>query len=77
MPNLQPWRIMMEFTIDRFEGRFAICEGQNGEIFNIPSTVLNEAHEGDIIHLVIDRNKTKEKKKINQERLNKLFNGGK
>ncbi len=64
----------MEFIINRIEGEFAVCEGKNGEIFNIPRTVITDGKEGDIIKLLIDKEETLKKKGNTQKRLNKLFN---
>ena len=40
----------MRLIIDRFEGRFAVCENDNGEMINIGREKLpREAQEGDTI----------------------------
>ncbi len=40
----------MRYTIDRFEGEYAVCENETGEMINIPTEQLPEkAKEGDII----------------------------
>ncbi len=40
----------MRYIIDRFEGRFAVCENENREMVNIPASMLPEgAKEGDVL----------------------------
>ncbi len=40
----------MRYTIDRFEGKYAVCENETGEMINLPAEQLPEkAKEGDII----------------------------
>ncbi len=63
-----------EFIINRIEGGYAVCEGKNGEVFNIPLTVLNGVNEGDVIHLNVDAAETEKRKKENKKRLESLFN---
>lgn len=61
-------------VIDRFEGDFAVCEDENGEMKNIPIPMLPEnAKEGSIIVMinnsyVVDENETKNR----LERIKKL-----
>jgi hypothetical protein len=40
----------MRYTIDRFEGKYAVCESETGEMISIPAENLpKKAKEGDII----------------------------
>lgn len=40
----------MKFIIDRFEGNFAVCEDEEGNMHNIArSLIVGKPHEGDII----------------------------
>lgn len=40
----------MRYTIDRFEGKYAVCEDETGGMINIPAERLpNVAKEGDKI----------------------------
>lgn len=40
----------MKFIIDRFEGNFAVCEDQEGNMHNIArNLIVGKPHEGDII----------------------------
>jgi hypothetical protein len=50
-------------VIDRFEGEYAVVELPNRVMINIPKVVLpDEAVEGDIIEIRIDREETKNQK---------------
>jgi len=45
------------FTLDRYEGNFAVCENRTtGEMINIPKTVIDSsAKEGDILKFENDK----------------------
>ena len=63
----------MKWTIDRFEGKYAVAECNNN-YFNIPKNILPEGiKEGDIINVSVDKAETSDKKENLQNRLNKLF----
>ncbi|HCC01606.1 MAG TPA: DUF3006 domain-containing protein [Ruminococcaceae bacterium] len=54
----------MKYTIDRFEGEFAVVELESGKFADIPREAIPEAaHEGDIISVSIDSSATKNAKK--------------
>lgn len=54
----------MKYTIDRFEGSFAVVELEDKSFVNIPIVSLPpEAKEGDIISVVIDSQGTAERRK--------------
>lgn len=68
------------FSIDRFEGEFAICENQQtGKIISIPKSDLPEnAKPGDILKFengkyVLDLEKTKKEQEIIQNMVSNLF----
>jgi hypothetical protein len=68
----------MRFTIDRFEGDFAVLEDENCKMNNILKSVLpTDAKEGDILiekkdgSFIIDHLATKQRK----EHINKLLDG--
>jgi hypothetical protein len=53
----------MEYTIDRFEGKFAVVELENKKFANIPREAIPEkAKEGDVIRVEIDASKTNRRK---------------
>jgi hypothetical protein len=69
---------IMKFTIDRFEGDFAVCENENLKMVNIKKDLLPiEAKEGDILikqkddSYIVDSIATGQRK----ERISKLLNG--
>ncbi len=66
----------MRFTIDRFEEEFAIVELENGEIIEILRAILpQEAKEGDIISITIEKSETEERNKRIQGKFDRLFCG--
>ena len=64
----------MNFTIDRFEGDFAVVEAETGEFFNIPKGLLPEdALEGDVFSLTKNTEETDNRKKRVENLMNDLF----
>lgn len=68
------------FSIDRFEGEFAICENkETNKIININKSLLpTNCKEGDIIKLengvyIIDKNTTKTEQEKIRNMVNNLF----
>lgn len=60
----------MKYTIDRFEGEYAVVELENETMVNIPKCALPpDAHEGDIILVEIDADATEKRR----EYINKLM----
>lgn len=52
----------MKYTIDRFEGLYAIVELENRKLINIPKEAIPvSAKEGDIITVEIDTSATKQR----------------
>lgn len=66
----------MRITIDRFEGEFAVCETEDKNMLNIPSSILpSGAREGNIYEVGFTELKREEEerhKRIN-EKVNKLW----
>jgi hypothetical protein len=63
MPSATIRRITMKFTIDRFEGDFAVVELDDQTMENIPRRILpSQANEGDIISLEIDVTETQKRR---------------
>lgn len=53
----------MEYTIDRFEGKFAVVELKSKKIINVPREAIPEkAKEGDVIRVEIDASETNRRK---------------
>ncbi|HBM75246.1 MAG TPA: DUF3006 domain-containing protein [Clostridiaceae bacterium] len=63
----------MKVIIDRFEGKFAVCEKENREMVNIERCKIPvKAREGDVLDIVkdkitIDVEETKKRKKEIEE----------
>lgn len=59
----------MKVVIDRFEGKFAVCEKENREMINIKTSLLpKNAKEGDVLvvkdnKIIIDVKETNKRKK--------------
>ncbi len=70
----------MKYTIDRFEGDYAVCEATDHRIVDIPFEELPEgASEGDILLYVDgcyikDTDSMQKTKERIQEKMNKLIN---
>jgi Protein of unknown function (DUF3006). len=61
----------MKYTIDRFEGEFAVIELESQQFVNIPRCALPvSTKEGDIISVNIDEDETAKRK----EQIKKLMN---
>ncbi|MCK9443417.1 MAG: DUF3006 domain-containing protein [Tissierellaceae bacterium] len=64
----------MKFTIDRFEGEYAVVELDTGHTVDITKAVLPPgAKEGDIISLKIEEEETEERRKRIQRKFENLF----
>ncbi len=58
----------MKFTIDRFEGDFAVVELDNGDMMDVPKCFIPKgAKAGDVIKVEVDKEGTKERKKKIEE----------
>lgn len=60
----------MKLVIDRFEGDFAVCEQENGEMINIKKSRISQTSaEGDVLyqssdgHFTVDFLETEKRKK--------------
>lgn len=59
----------MKVIIDRFEGSYAVCEKEDGNMINIErNKILEEAEQGDVLlikkdEIIIDHEGTKSRKK--------------
>lgn len=64
----------MKFTIDRFEGEYAIVELEDREMVEIPRIILpSGAKEGDILNISIDEDETEIRRRRIQAKFNSLF----
>lgn len=64
----------MNFTVDRFEGDFAVVELENREMLDIPKILLPEGtKEGDVLLIIRDDDKTQERKMRIEKKFKKLF----
>jgi len=64
----------MRFTIDRFEGEFALVELSDGSIVQIPKSILPiQVKEGDIVSLKIEVEETTNRKDSIEKKMAKLF----
>ena len=60
--------------IDRIAEKTAFVEVDNGKILEIPKELLPEnAKEGDVIKILIDRDETDVKKAEIKEKMNRIF----
>lgn len=63
----------MKVIIDRFEGKFAVVEMEDGELVNIPRILVNEACEGDIVEILVRKQETKIREEYIKDFAKKLF----
>lgn len=63
----------MKVIIDRFEGEYAVVELDVGKFVDMPKELVPDAHEGDVIEIIIDTEETKKRKKHISELMNDLF----
>jgi hypothetical protein len=71
MPSTAIKEKIMKYTIDRFEGEYAVVELEDKTMIDIPKCALPvEANEGDIISVEIDKDETEKRKQY----INKLMN---
>ena len=64
----------MNFTIDRFEGDFAVVETETGEFFDIPCRLLpSSAKEGDTFCITKNEIETENRQKRIENLMNDLF----
>lgn len=64
----------MKLIIDRFEGKFAVVELENGQTINCPKVMLpDNAKEGIILTIAVDDSATAEKLRENTAKMNRLF----
>lgn len=69
----------MKWTIDRFEGAYALCEDETGKLVEIAKDRLPaNAVEGDVLYLGengygIDREETVKRRAAASEKMNRLW----
>lgn len=63
----------MQVIIDRFEKDYAVVEIEEGLFVNIPTILLPNAKEGDVIDIRIDKNETAKRKEKIKRLMNNLF----
>lgn len=67
------WGCNMKVTIDRFEGKYVVCEKEDNTMVNIEkSQIPADAKEGDVLSIednsiTIDIYETKKKRKLIEE----------
>lgn len=68
-----------KYTVDRFEGKYAVCESENFKFINIEKKRLPKGvNEGDVIYFdgkkyVIDLEKTNDRKKYIEDLTRELW----
>lgn len=63
----------MKVIIDRIEGDYAIVEIGVGKIVSVPKMLFQNAKEGDVFKIEIDREETNARKEKIQKLMNNLF----
>lgn len=63
----------MDVIVDRIEGDYAVVEIEKGNMSNIPLDLVPGVKEGDIVTIIINKDKTEERKKTIEELMNSVF----
>ncbi|MDD6489259.1 MAG: DUF3006 domain-containing protein [Clostridia bacterium] len=63
----------MRVIIDRFEGEYAVVETDDGNFVNLPKILVPDAHEGDVVDIIINREETEKRSENIQNLMNDLF----
>lgn len=64
----------MRFTIDRFEGDYVIIQSLEGKMIEIPKTIVpEEAVEGNVLNITIDKEESEEREIMIKEKFNRLL----
>lgn len=63
----------MEVIVNRIEGDYLVLELENGNIVDVPSELIPEAKEGDIITISINKEKTNKRKDEMQDLVDYIF----
>lgn len=63
----------MKVILDRFEGEFGIVELEDKSFAHIPKVLINDAKEGDVITINVDKEETEKQKKEIESLINDLF----
>ena len=63
----------MEVIVDRIEGDYAVLEIEKGKMCNLPLELVPNVKEGDIVTIIINKDKTEERKKTIEDLMNSVF----
>lgn len=63
----------MEVIVNRIEGDYLALELENGNIVDVPSELIPEAKEGDVITISINKEKTNKRKDEMQDLVDYIF----
>lgn len=63
----------MRIIIDRLEGDKARVETEGGKLFDMPAALLPDAHEGDVVDIIINEEETQKRSEAVSDLLHKLF----
>ena len=63
----------MDVIVDIIEGDYAVVEIDKGKMCNLPIEVVPNVKEGDAVTIIINKDKTEERKKTIEELMNSVF----
>lgn len=63
----------MDVIVDRIEGDYAVVEIEKGKMCNLPLELVPNVKEGDAVTIIINKDKTEERKKTIEELMNSVF----
>lgn len=63
----------MDVIVDRIEGDYAVVEIEKGNMSKLPLEFVPNVKEGDIVTIIINKDKTKDRKKTIEELMDSVF----
>lgn len=63
----------MRVIIDRFEGDFAVVELDDMSVINVPRVLFKDAHEGDVIDIIVNNDESINRKRRINNLMDDLF----
>ena len=63
----------MQVIIDRFEGEYAVVEIDSENFVNLPKVLVPDAHEGDVVDIIINSEETQKRSEKIKNLMDDLF----
>lgn len=63
----------MEIIVEKIEDNIVVVELPNHELINVPKKLFDSVRENDVINIIVDKNKTIERKKKISKLMDQIF----